>query len=83
MDNLGAAVSWTGTPTGTFTVNGSNDGSFFFAVTFNPALTQPAGESGGYGVNLNQFPWKYVLFEYVNSSGYGSITVTLQVKDLN
>jgi hypothetical protein len=83
MDNLGLAVSWTGTPTGTFQVMGSNDGAFFFPLTFSPALTQPADSSGGYGINLNQFPWKYLLLEYTNSSGSGLITTTLQVKDLN
>lgn len=83
MDNLGAAIQWTGTPTGTLQVMGSNDGAFFFALTFSPALTQPAGSGGGYGIDLNQFPWKYILFEYTNTSGSGSITTTLQVKDLN
>lgn len=83
MDNIGLGVSWTGTPVGTFSVQGSNDGSFFFDLTFDPVLAQPTGAPGGYGVDLNQFPWKYLLLTYVNSSGSGSLLTTMQVKDLN
>lgn len=83
MDNIGLGVSWTGTPTGTFAVQGSNDGAIFFDLTFDPALTQPAGSAGSYGIDLNQFPWKYLLLTYTNASGTGSLLTTMQVKDLN
>lgn len=83
MDNVGLEVSWTGTPSGTFSVLGSNSGSFFFALTFNPALAQPSGSAGGYGVDLFTFPFKYLLLEYVNVSGSGSLFVYGQNKDLN
>jgi hypothetical protein len=83
MDNVGIEVVWTGTPTGTFTVNGSNSGANFFALTFDPALTQPAGSGGGYLIDLNQFPFKYLLLEYTNASGSGLLTTYGQKKDLN
>jgi hypothetical protein len=83
MDNVGLEVSWTGTPAGTFSVLGSNSGSFFFPLTFNPALAQPSGAAGGYGVDLFTFPFKYLLLEYVNVSGTGSLFVYGQNKDLN
>jgi uncharacterized membrane protein len=83
MDNLGLEVTWTGTPTGTFTVNGSNSGINFYPLTFSPVLTQPAGGAGGYLIDLTQYPFKYILLEYVNSSGTGTITVYAQCKDLN
>lgn len=85
MDNQGLEVVWTGTPVGTISVLGNNSGiaANWFALTFNPALTQPSGSAAPTGINLNQFPWKYVMLSYVNSSGSGTISVYNQLKDLN
>lgn len=83
MDNMGLEVTWTGTPTGTFSVMVSNSGINFYALTFNPALAQPAGSGSGYAIDLNQVPFKYVMLQYVNASGSGSLTVYGQNKDLN
>ncbi len=83
MDNVGLEVTWTGTPTGTFQVMGSNSGVTFYALTFNPVLNQPAGSAGGYLIDLTQYPFKYLLLQYTNASGSGSITVFTQTKDLN
>ena len=83
MDNMGLEVTWTGTPTGTFQVMVSNSGINFYALTFSPVLTQPAGSGGGYAVDLNQLPFKYLMLQYANTSGSGSLTVYGQVKDLN
>lgn len=83
MDNFGIEVTWTGTPTGTFTVNGSNSGANFYALTFDPALAQPSGAPGGYLIDLNQFPFRYLLLQYVNTSGTGSLTAYGFQKDLN
>lgn len=83
MDNQGLEVTWTGTPTGTFQVMVSNSGINFYALTFNPGLAQPSGSASGYAVNLNQLPFKYVMLQYTNASGSGSLTVYGQQKDLN
>jgi hypothetical protein len=83
IDNEGLEVTWTGTPTGTFSIMVSNSGINFYALTFNPALAQPAGAGGGYAVNLTQLPFKYVMLQYTNSSGSGVLTVYGQHKDLN
>lgn len=83
MDNIGLEVTWTGTPTGTFSVLGSNSGINFYTLTFNPVLSQPSGSAGGMGIDINQFPWKYILLKYVNSSGSGTLTVYGQNRDLN
>jgi len=83
VDNIGLEVSWTGTPTGVFSVGVSNSGINFFDLTFSPALSQPAGSASGYAVNLNQLPFKYMRLKYVNTSGTGTLTVYGQVKDLN
>lgn len=83
MDNDGLEVTWTGTPTGTFSVMVSNSGKNFYALTFNPALGQPAGSPGGYAVNLNQLPFRFIMLQYVNATGSGLLTVYGQAKDLN
>lgn len=83
MDNIGAEVTWTGTPVGTISVLVSNSGINFYALTFNPALAQPTGSAGGYAIDINQLPFKYILFQYTNSSGSGTLTIYLQFRDLN
>lgn len=82
-DNLGLQIDWTGTPTGTLSVMASTNGTIAHAVTFSPALAQPAGSSGGYMVDLNNFPWKYIFLQYVNASGAGTITAWITTKDVN
>lgn len=83
IDNQGLEVTWTGAPTGVLSVLVSNSGINFYALTFNPALGQPAGSAGGYAINLNQLPFRYMLLRYVNASGSGVLTVYGHQKDLN
>lgn len=83
MDNQGLEVTWTGTPTGTISIMVSNSGINFYALTFNPVLSQPSGSASGYVINLNQLPFKYMSIQYVNASGTGTLTVYAQNKDLN
>lgn len=83
MDNQGLELAWTGTPTGTITIYGSNSGINWFSITFNPAYANPAGSAGVEGISLNQFPWKYLMLSYTNASGTGTIACYAQFKDLN
>lgn len=80
--NVGLELSWTGTPTGTFEVLCSESGNNFYALTFNPALGQPAGASGGYLIDLNQVPFKYYMLKYTNVTGTGVATAWVGQKDL-
>lgn len=83
MDNIGLEVAWSGTPTGTFSIMVSNSGINFNALTFTPPLAQPAGSAAGMAIDLNQVPFKYMMLQYVNVSGAGSLAVYGQSKDLN
>lgn len=83
MDNIGAEVTWTGTPTGVLSVLGSVSGINFYPLTFSPPLAQPSGSASGYLIDLNQYPFKYYMLKYVNTSGTGVLTVYNQYKDLN
>lgn len=83
FDNSGLIVTWTGTPTGTISILVSNRGDVFYPLTFSPPLSQPAGSAGGFAINLNQIPFRYVVVQYTNASGSGSLTVDICQKDLN
>lgn len=84
LDNVGIRLAWTGTPIGTFSVECSVNAVDWDALTFNPALTQPAGGSGSsYLINLNQVPYPYVRLKYVNTSGTGTLNAWISGKDLN
>lgn len=82
LHNLGLDVRFTGTPTGTLTVECSNDNVTFTALTFSPALTQPSGSALNILIDLNQVPFRYLRTSYTNSSGSGTLTTLLSGKDL-
>ena len=83
IDNLGVVVSYSGTPTGVLSVQGSNDNSVFISLTFAPVITQPSGAALNFGINLNQFPWPYIQFSYTNATGSGTLSISITGKDLN
>lgn len=83
IDDINLEVTFTGTPTGVIEVLVSNSGANFYALTFTPVLTQPAGAGGGYDINLTQLSSKYIMLRYTNTSGTGSLTVYGQFQDLN
>lgn len=82
-DNQGIELTWTGTPTGTFSIMVSNSGINFYALTFNPVLAQPAGSAGGYVISLTAIPFQYMFIQYVNASGSGTVTAYSQAKANN
>jgi hypothetical protein len=53
------------------------------ALTFDPPLTQPTGAPLRYLIDLNQFPFPWLQFEYTNASGTGTLTIHVFEKDLN
>lgn len=83
MDNIGIEVAWSGNPAGTLSVLVSCSAINWNALTFNPALAQPAGASASMFIDITQLAAKYILLAYVNASGAGILTAYGQVKDLN
>lgn len=94
-DSVAIQLQWTGSPTGTFQVEGSLD--------YNPGLTQtdgganpgqwtpltltPApvatGASGGLILlNLNQLAFPWIRVQYTNSAGTGTLTGYISAKSL-
>lgn len=92
VDNIGFLISWTGTPTGIISIQcaienppllGQVDQRTWIALTFDPALAQPAGSAGSYLVNVNQAPFTWIRVSYTNSSGSGVLTAKIMAKDIN
>jgi len=86
MDNIGAEVTWVqtsdpGTLFGTISVLVSNSGQYFYPL--DVTLESPLGFSNGYVVGFNQFPFKYIMFQYVPFSGTGNLYIYMQSRDLN
>lgn len=83
QQNVNLELTWTGTPAGTFEVMVSDSGINFYALTFNPALQQPAGSASGYTINIDSLSAKYIMLRYTNTSGSGTLTVYGQFQDVN
>jgi hypothetical protein len=89
-DNIGIQISWTGTTTGTFAIQASNDAVLPFnggaptggtwstyTVTSPPT---PAGTAGNGIITVNQFPFAFIRLAYTATSGTGTITAVLTAK---
>jgi hypothetical protein len=92
VDNVGIELSWTGTPTGTFTVEVSvsyeqdsqgnviNAGSWN-ALTLNPTPTA-SGSAGSFYISLNQIEAPWVRVRYIRTSGTGVLTSYICTKEI-
>lgn len=83
QQNANLEVTFTGTSTGTLQVMVSDSGINFYALTFSPPLSQPAGVGLGYTINISELSAKYVMLQYANASGSGTLTVYGQFQDVN
>lgn len=77
----GAALqaSWTGTPTGTLSVEGSIDGINYSDIGAS-IPTQPAGAAGSVLLNLVDLQFRYARMSYTNATGSGGLTVMGEAK---
>jgi len=89
QDNIGFQIKWDGDAVGEITVEGSNNHDpakhvqgDFYSLTFDPVLAQPAGVSGGYLININQFPFQWIRVAYASDSGAGSFECWLTSKEI-
>jgi hypothetical protein len=92
LDNICIALNWTGTPVGTFAVEGSLDheqdmhGNVTVAGNW-VALTLPSspvasGAAGSILIDMNQLSFPYIRVKYTNSSSTGTLTATIGGKQL-
>ncbi len=83
LDNVGYQVIFTGTPTGTFSVEGTIDGENWTALSIRDADNLEPSASGSAGslmINLNQIPYRSVRPVYTATSGSGSLTIIVLCK---
>lgn len=93
LDNVAIQLSWTGTPTGTFQVQGSLDysapnlaygGPVLNAGVWTPlAFSTPPVASGAAGsifLDLNQLSFPYIRVVYTPTSGTGSLDMWISGK---
>lgn len=73
-------LEWTGTPTGVFTIWGSNkenpnlaNDNDWFSPTLAVPIVQPAGSASKDFVDLSGWPFRKVRPKYVNASSTGVI----------
>jgi hypothetical protein len=74
-------AAWTGSPVGTFSVDGSiqNVASADLVTTWYPtgtAIEDPAGAAGSTLINLSGVGFRWLRLSYTRTSGTGSLTVT-------
>jgi hypothetical protein len=90
LDNVGIQFVWTGTPTCTLNVLVSNQTTVgsnpptpvsgsFTALTLT-GVTNPAGGSGTFWIDLNQLGAEWVEAQYASCSGSGTLSAYLSAK---
>ena len=78
-DNIGIELFYTGTPTGTFTVQGTVDGTNWRALDFGGAITA-SGAGDTHLITINQCPFDQLRLVYTPTSGAGNLTATIMAK---
>lgn len=93
LDNVFLQLHFTGTPTGTFSVQVSSDhdqdpnGNVIVAGNWISLVLSPspvaAGASGDIGIDLNQLGASYLRVVYTNASGTGVLSAVVSGKSLS
>lgn len=86
QQQLSFQAQWTGTPTGVFTFEISNDADpnvktvvGATALTLPAAFTggNPVGAAGSFGFEFGPLPYRWVRMKYTNSGGAGALNVAV------
>lgn len=78
-DNVAIQLIFTGTPTGTFAVQGSLDKNTWTALSLSPT-PGATGVAGNILLDLNQLSFPYIRVVYTASSGAGSLDMWISGK---
>lgn len=81
VDRVGYQISYTGTPTGTFSVEISNDNATWEAMTLSTAIAA-AGSPDNHFIDCETAA-KYIRLKYIRSSGTGALYVALTTKSIS
>lgn len=82
LDNVYFTVKWSGTPTGTFAVQGSGDGGLSWQnITIAPTPVA-SGAPDTAGIEINQAPMPLLRVAYTRTSGTGLLDIWVTAKAL-
>lgn len=74
LKGVGLQAVWTGSPTGTIKLQGSNDNATFTDISNTSQAT--GGAASSYIWNLIDQHYRFVRLLYTKSSGTGALTIT-------
>lgn len=80
-DRVGYEIVYTGTPTGTFSVEVSNTGTYWQTLTLSTPVT--ASGAGGNDFIDCETASKYCRLIYTRTSGTGTLSVALTAKSIS
>ena len=81
IDNVAFQFNFTGTPNGTFFIDGSIDNSNWNALVLTP-VPVASGAAGSILINLAELGFPYVRCRYVPSSSTGTLDAWINMKSL-
>jgi hypothetical protein len=82
LGNVGVQLVWTGTPNGTFTIEGSVNGTTYRAITTNPATISASGSASDHLISLDNWPFTSIRVKYVNASSSGTLQAYICAKEI-
>lgn len=77
---IGLTIIFTGSPTGTFTVEASNDETNWIELVFTEGAITAAGSPGSHALTLKEYPYEFIRVLYAFTSGTGSLNVQAKMK---
>ena len=81
MDRVGYQLVWTGTPTGDFSVEVSNDDSTWQAISFD-TTPDAAGSAGSHFLEIETAA-KFIRLKYTAGSGSGTLQAHITGKSIS
>ena len=81
MDRVGLQLKWTGTPTGTFSVQISNDNTNWIAMDLSSAVSATGSADDAF-IDVESAA-KYVRLVYTATSGSGTLNVHITSKSIS
>ncbi len=81
MDRPSYELSWTGTPTGEFSVEVSHTGDFWAPVTLSTTV-EATGGSGNAFIDIESGA-KYIRLVYTRTSGTGTLQAYIACKSIS
>lgn len=81
LDDIAYQAIWTGTPTGTLTIEASLDNSNWATIT-TTFTSNPAGSASNSVANVPTAGYSYLRVKYTRTSGTGTLTIYVAGKGI-